>query len=41
MKRNQFTGDDIEVDDQEVSDKQFKTRKSKNEQKLSRTDKQK
>ena len=41
MKRNQFTGDNIEVDDKEISDKQFETRKNKNEQKLSKADKQK
>ena len=41
LKRNQFTGDDIEVDDLEVSDKQFRERKNKNEQKLKKTDKKK
>ena len=39
MKRNQFTGDDIEVDNKDISDKQLETRESKNKQ--NKADKQK
>ena len=41
MKRNQFRGDEIKVDDKEILDKQFEIRRNKNKQKLSRTNKQK